>query len=63
LHAAWILAPYALLPSCADMVLDVEKMRKLGELVARRKAALADVGTSTPVGPPLATTSASPLLN
>jgi len=40
------------------MVLDVEKRRKLGELVACRKAAPADGGTSTPAGPPPTATSA-----
>jgi len=58
----WILASYALLPSCADMVLDTEKKRKLGELVARRKDALADASTSTPAGtpPPATSTPISP---
>ena len=41
--------------SCADMVLNTKKRNKLTELVARRKAALADAGTSAPAGPPLAT--------
>jgi len=43
--------------SCADMVLDAEKRRKLVELVSRHKAALADVGASTPAGTPPAATS------
>jgi len=41
------------------MVLDAEKRRKLGELVTRRKAALAGVGTLTPARPPPVATSAS----
>jgi len=42
--------------SCAYMVLNEEKRRKLAELTSKRKAALAKVGTSTPVGtPPVAT--------
>jgi len=40
------------------MVLDAEKRRKLGELVARPKAALADADTSTPAGTPPTSTSA-----
>jgi len=40
------------------MVLDAEKRNKLVELVACRKAALADAGTSTPAGPHLVATSA-----
>jgi len=38
------------------MVLDVERRNKLAALVARRRATLADAGTSTPAGlPPVAT--------
>jgi len=40
------------------MALDEEKRRKLGELVSRCKAALADTGTSAPAGPPPSAASA-----
>jgi len=44
------LCSYALLFSCVDMVLNVEKMRKLAELVSQRKATLADAYAFTLAG-------------
>jgi len=45
------------------MALVEEKRRKLGELVARRRAALANAGTSAPVGPPSAAAEPAPIDN